>query len=181
MKKMHILGLVLVFVIAFTTLVPAPFHLGARPAAAGVTISKLTIDNKTTKMITVVLKGPKNYTIYALPGKTDKDIAAGKYTYEYTACGLKKTGILKAISAKVKLKINTCPTTKLIIINYSSTQLSLSMNGPDRYTFSVAPKTVTRVVVMRGTYKWSGSWCGASKTGTVVIKGNASRWSFWGC
>jgi hypothetical protein len=181
MKKLHILGLVLVFVIAFTSLVPAPFHLGATPAAAGVIISKLTIDNKTTKMITVVLKGPKNYTIYAMPGKTDKEIAAGKYTYEYTACGLEKTGALKAISAKVKHKINACPTTKVAIINYSSTQLSLSMNGPERYSISVAPKTVTRLVVLRGTYKWSGSWCGATKTGTLVIKGNSGRWSFWGC
>ena len=181
MKKMHILGFVLVFVIAFTTLVPAPLHLGATPAAAGVTTSQLTIDNKTTKVITVVLKGPKSYTIYALPGKTEKDIAGGKYTYEYTACGLKKTGNLTATSAKAKFKINACPTTKLVILNYSSTQLSLSMSGPERYTFSVAPKTVMRAVVLRGTYKWSGSWCSESKSGTLVIKGNSGRWSFWGC
>jgi hypothetical protein len=181
MKKIHILGLVLVFVIAFTALVPVPLHLGATPATAAPAVSKLTIDNKTTKVINVVLKGPKSYTIYALPGKTDKDIAGGKYTYEYTACGVKKTGTLNVTSAKSKLKINACPTTKLIIINTSSTQLSLSMNGPDRYSFSVAPKSMIRTVVLRGTYKWSGSWCGGSKTGTVVMKGGGIRWTFWGC
>jgi hypothetical protein len=181
MKKMHILGLALVFVIAFTAILPAPLHLGATSAAAGVSVSKLTIDNKTTKVLTIVLKGPKNYSIYALPGKTDKDIVAGKYTYEYTACGLKKVGTLTATSSKTKLKINACPTTKLVIFNYSSTQLTLSLNGPERYFYNVPPKTWMRVVVVRGVYKYTATWCGQTKSSTIPIKGNAIRWSFWGC
>ncbi len=181
MKKLHILGLISVFVLAFSALVPAPLSLGATPAAAKATVSRLTVDNKTTKVLTVILKGPKNYTIYALPGKTDKDIATGKYTYEYTACGLKKTGTMNITSAKSKLKINACPTTKLVIFNYSSTQLSFSLNGPERYFQSVPPHTRMNIIVLRGTYKWSGNWCGESQSGTVVIKGNAFRFMFWGC
>jgi hypothetical protein len=180
MKKRYVLGLLLVLVIAFTALVPAPLHLGATSAVAGTTVSKLTIDNKTPKVLTITLKGPKTYTIYALPGKTEKEIVAGKYTFQYEACGLKKAGKLSAIGAKSKLKIEACPTARLILINKGNSPLSFYLDGPERYNWSVPAMSTLRVNVLRGTYKWSASWCGGKESdkGSVTLK-KGYYFMFW--
>lgn len=149
------------------------------PALAATTVSALTVENKTTKRVDIVLTGPREYTIYANPGRTLQEIQPGTYRYSYKACGQDVTGTLKAKSSKVKLKINACKTAKILIINRGSSNLFLQMYGPETYTFTVPPNSTFRATVVRGDYRYSATWCGSSKTGTVSAKSKSYRWTFW--
>ena len=148
-------------------------------AAASNGPSKLTVDNKTGKVIYIKLTGPANVNITSLPGQTQKDLARGKYTYTYEACGKTVKGVLKVNGPKVKLKIAACPTSKIVILNKGQTMLNLHLSGPENYSFTVAPNSVLKVTVLRGTYKYTAYWCGGSKSSEISAVKKSYRWLFW--
>lgn len=149
------------------------------PALAASSMSQLTVENKTSKRVDIVLTGPRELTIYANPGRTPVELLPGTYRYKYTACGQEFTGVLKAKSSKVKLKIAACKTAKIQVINRGYTNLFLQLFGPENYTITVAPSTTYRLTVVRGDYRYTASWCGSSKNGSISAKSKSYRWMFW--
>jgi hypothetical protein len=149
------------------------------PALAASSLSQLTVENKTSKRVDIVLTGPRELTIYANPGRTTVELLPGSYRYKYTACGQEFTGVLKAKSGKVKLKIAACKTARIQIINRGYTSLFLQLFGPENYTITVAPNTTDRLTVLRGDYRYTGSWCGGTKSGSISAKSKSYRWMFW--
>jgi hypothetical protein len=175
-QSMRLFSLLILFVFVF---------VAATPALAAVTVSKLTVENKTTKRVDIVLTlGTSDtpvYTIYANPGRTQLDVKPGVYKYKYTACGQEFTGTLKAKSSKAKIKIAACKTSNIVIINRSSTTLFISLYGAETYNVTVPSESVYRLVVIRGDYRYTATWCGSSKNSTISAKAKSYRWMFWGC
>jgi hypothetical protein len=140
-------------------------------AAATPGMSKLTIDNKSLGQVTVTLKGPKQYTIYAKVGKTIQEIAKGNYVATFKACGTNQTVKVKATANAAKLQIKQCKTTLLTVANFSSSWLTMNMVGPDTYYFSVAPHQKEVRKVLSGTYKITATCGGRVYTPTWNVKG----------
>jgi hypothetical protein len=158
--------------------VSAAFPLpAAAGTAAGVPNSKLTITNKSAGPLTVILKGPKSYTIYAAVGKTTQEIMKGDYVYEYKACGVTKTGKLPAKGAQAKLNILACKTASITIANYGNGNMSVSLSGTQNYSFNVGEHTTVKQTILEGEYRWKISASCGSKSGTLYLKGKKNV--FW--
>lgn len=162
--------LLVVSMVAAISPVPA-FASGA----AAVT-PQIIINNKTTVAITVTLTGTQPYTIYALPGTTTQQVTAGMYKYSYKACGLTKKGTLNAKGRVAKLTIAACPSVTINIKNYGGTNLTINLNGPASFNFTVSPHSTYRIKIPKGTYDWTAYWCGGSKSGTHNFTNSGVWW-----
>jgi hypothetical protein len=149
------------------------------PAAASTV--KMTIDNKSIAAVTLTLKGSQNYTIIAPIGKSIHEVAKGKYTFEYKACGQQVFKGKITISAPVKFKIAKCQMARIYIQNYTSGSMTLTLRGPANYSFTVPAKTQQRVDVLAGEYRWTITACGKSNSGTIKLKGKRNVARAWGC
>jgi len=147
------------------------------PQSASGTI-RLTVNNKTGAVIDrLVLSGAKAYTFYNVPiGKSTFEIIKGKYKIEYLACGVNKA---KKVTILSNYKFNTvsCPMAKINVINETGSIMTLIMNGPSKYRFTIPPGTM-RINVIKGTYKYTGYCSCGTITGTINAKGRM-RWNFW--
>lgn len=169
-SNVRLLSILVLFLLVFSSV---------SPALAASSLSQLTVENKTSKRVDIVLTGPRELTIYANPGRTPVELLPGTYRYKYTACGQEFTGVLKAKSSKVKLKIAACKTSKIQVINRGYTNLFLQLFGPENYTITVAPNTTYRLTVVRGDYRYTASWCGSTKNSSISAKSKSYRWMFW--
>jgi hypothetical protein len=170
MYKHKFLILFLIIVFAASTWGPAL----ASDAPATAQTAKLVITNKTPKSVTINLTGPRNQSIVAPPGKTTVQLIPGKYEYSYSVCGADKKGKLN-LAKSGKLNITACQMTNVKFYNVSDRTMVLTLNGPMTYNLTL-PLGVTKVRVVKGTYRYSLSGCGGSPTnGTIVIK-NGQPW-----
>jgi hypothetical protein len=174
MKTLRMFVLMLTAVLLVSAAFPMPVAASTTAASPN---SKLTITNKALGPVMVMLKGPKSYTINAAVGKTAQDILKGDYTYEYKACGVTKTGKLSAKGVQSKLNILACKTASVTVFNFGVGNLSLTLSGPQNYSFSVGPESFTRRTVLEGTYKWRLTAICSSDSGTTLIKGKKNI--FW--
>ncbi len=69
---------------------------------------KLTIDNKTAAFY-ITFTGPKSYSFYAPPGKTDFEVEPGTYEISYYACGaqISETIVVKKKGGTLKIQCIT--------------------------------------------------------------------------
>jgi hypothetical protein len=174
MKSLRIFVCLLALVLLVAAAFPMPV---VASTSAGSPNAKLTITNKALGPVTVILKGPKSYTILAPVGKTIKEIVKGDYTYEYKACGVTKTGKLPAKGAQAKLNILPCKTATVTIANFGKGTMTLTLSGPQNYSFSAGPGVIRKETVLEGTYKWTISATCGTKSGTSLIKGK--KHIFW--
>jgi hypothetical protein len=170
MYKHKFLILFLILVFAASTWGPAL----ASDTPATAQTAKLVITNKTPKSVTINLSGPRNQSIVAPPGKTSLQLAPGKYEYSYTVCGADKKGKLN-LTKSGKLNITACQMTNVKFHNVSDGTMYLTLNGPMTYNLTLPPG-VTKVRIVKGSYRYSLTGCGGSPTnGTIVIK-NDQPW-----
>ncbi len=185
MKRMDILGLMLVFVIAFTSFAPAPSSLVVTAVeAASTTPINLTITNPLPKATTVTLDGTRSYTIYLPKGAIiTKKLDAGKYKFTYNGClGKKKTGNLKVKAGVSTLLIAACKTATWVFVNPSShTQtVTISLRGWMSYNESIAPGQTKVFSWVVDTYEVTLKHCGTTYNETWRVKGKKG-WVFRTC
>ena len=67
---------------------------------------------------------------------------------------------------------------KVLIINGGTTSVSIYLNGPASYHFTIPAKTVQLITILSGPYKYTYTLCGHSDDGSYLFKGK-KRWTFW--
>ena len=134
--------------------------------------AKLTINNKIGGNIHLNLDGPRNYSLWVLPGKTIYELVPGIYDYSYYAEGgyekgsfdLKKKGGLFVMKIdKGNLKINS---------KYPQ-NVFVTFSGPVSYYLWVLPGKSTQIMRV-GNYKYEYWADGKNNKGsfTITKKGN---------
>jgi hypothetical protein len=103
-------------------------------------------------------------------------VLKGKYTIQYKACGSNRS---KKVSILSNFKFSTvgCPLSKISLINDTGGTLFLNLKGPADYRLTIPPGT-TRINVIKGTYKFTGTTICGSNTGEIKVKGRM-KWNWW--
>lgn len=180
MKRSHLIYLVLIGVLVFTSFAPVVPVSAARTDVTKLT--KVVIDNQSGMTATVQFNGPKKYSLTVKPGKTEVEMQSGPYRYELTSCGgYVKTGFQKLTGKQAKFKISVCKTSNIRIMNMSRTELRINLYGPVNYSYTVKPHATLRVKVLKGTFRYRAVWCGAAETGTIETHVKSYRWMFYDC
>lgn len=137
---------------------------------------KLTIDNKTAAFY-ITFAGPKTYSFYAPPGKTDFEVEPGTYEISYYACGAQITDTFVVKKKGGTLKIQ-CITVN--VLNFTGDPFNISLSGPGDYYFYF-PEGKTSITIAPGTYEFTISGpCGPDYTSTKTFKKNNTSWP-WFC
>lgn len=149
---------------------------------------KLTIKNKTGAKTTVTMRGPAYYQFKPKANKTEKVyVKKGTYQYTYEACGEKITKTISVQTGKEKLTLAKCKKpkkssqkiAKVTIVNNTGRYLTLYLDGPESYYFSLKPGKST-IEVIKGKYHYRAyGYGGASRSGTQNLR-NGFRWQ-WFC
>ena len=137
----------------------------------------LTVDNKTGATVTITLNGAGSYTIRAVPGKSSTAVTPGKYKFSYKACGATKTGNIAVLANGAKLAIAKCVMANVTIQNDTGGNVSLSLNGPASYFFTLATGR-TKITAIKGKYDYRLAGICGSKTGTINL-GKGLVWRWW--
>jgi hypothetical protein len=150
--------------------------LEAATAASGTV--RLTVNNKTGAVLaTLTLTGPKTYVFYNVPtGRSIYEVIKGKYRLTYKACGANRSKILN-IQSNLKFNTVSCPVARIRVVNETGGTLILVLNGPASYRFALPPGN-TVIVVLKGTYQFTGSGrCGTDR-GSLRAQGRMF-WTWW--
>jgi hypothetical protein len=175
MKTFRFFVCLLAGVLLLTAVFPEPVSANT---TAGSTDTKLTIINKTAAPITVSFKGPKSFTVTAQVGNTTLDAPKGEYWYEYRSCGAATKGKISAKGPRTKLTIPACKLAGVVLHNWGSGTITLTLTGPKNYFFTTGPASVNPQQVLEGTYKWTLTGSCGSKTGTKMLK-YSKRTRYW--
>lgn len=162
--------------LVFMILVMLLSSLPMTNAEAAGKLVKLTITNKSLGQVTVTLNGPKQYIILAKVGKTIQEIEKGQYVATFKACGINQTQKVNA-TANAQLQIKQCKTTILTVANYTNLYLTMTMVGPDTYSFSVPPHQKEVRKILSGTYRITATCNGRLFTPTWKI--TSKKYFIW--
>jgi hypothetical protein len=153
------------------------------PAFAAVSQYALTVRNKTTTNVTLILRGPDDMEVEITRLTTIIRLEEGRYSYRYTACGLRHEGQFTLTAAGRTLTLRKCekaPNTKINIDNRTGALFYLRLYGPQRYNFALKPG-VNAVTIAAGRYTWSALVCGKTQTGDKPIKSKNNADWIWRC
>jgi hypothetical protein len=163
--------------------------LKATGGSAELTLDKMTaslkVNNKAGDAISFRLSGPKGYTFTLKAGNNKLDVLTGTYSYSYFACGKTNTGKIEVKSKGAELRLDDCGggssgsgDAKVVVNNRTGGALTLRLSGPQSYSWTIPPGKTTFKVIS-GTYSFTAYGCGgASKSGSVKIKGTY-QWDWW--
>lgn len=177
MKTRRLVFFLMVVVLVFLTLIPAPLNV---EAAQAVKNAKLKIVNPNKEKITIQLYGPATYTVNAKPkNTTELKVTPGKYTYVMTICGARQTGTLELTKKSQSFKLVAC--SSLAIFNRTGGPIYLTLKGPWTYYLTIGEK-FRLVYVLPGTYKYSVTGCGGiTEKGTIIPRKRTSYGWFFTC
>lgn len=166
MKTRRLVFFLMVVVLVFLTLIPAPLNV---EAAQAVKNAKLKIVNPNKEKITIQLYGPATYTVNAKPkNTTELKVTPGKYTYVMTVCGARQTGTLELTKKSQSFKLVAC--SSVTIFNRTGGSIYLTLKGPYTYNLTITEKRIT-IYLLPGSYQYSATGCGGiTKKGTIIAK-----------
>jgi hypothetical protein len=175
MKTRRLVFFLMVFILVFITLIPAPVNV---EAAQAITTAKLKVVNPNKEKVPIQLFGPANYNLVAkVKNTTEIKVTPGKYTYVMTVCGARQTGTLEITKKSQSFKIVAC--SSLAIFNRTGGPIYLTLKGPWTYTLTIAEKFY-HLYVLPGTYKYTVTGCGGvTEKGSIIqTKRTSYRWFF---
>jgi len=153
----------------------------AQPAATTLT---LVVNNKTGQTFPLTLQGPASYRWTVTPGKSNHEVAPGKYKYTYQACGGSKSGTVEVKKDNQNLTLAVCKqksgsaTANVKITNDTGGTITINLTGPATYRFSFGPGKSTMSVI-RGKYSFTVYGCGGGTVSGVKNLTSRLTWRFW--
>jgi hypothetical protein len=184
-------------------LMVATLVLAALPstaAAAEEDLVRFRVENRADRSITIRLyaqdgTGRAYYMqVEALTTKSMSPIR-GRYDYRLTACGVMVTGTVnltkpltwimprcgdkggagtKAANTqdigREILKLN-----KVILVNKTAQDVRIWLAGRYPYTFLLPAGGHTTVSLLKGSYTWSGTFCGSQQTGNLFVNNTTKK------
>ena len=184
--KIKIITAILIMAFLISGWAPAAkvAHAAADNSTETATSYPLVVNNKTGQVVQLKLVGPATYNFTVKSGKNTFTVQEGKYKYSYFACNGTKTGTVVVGKTNKLLTLAACKakgkpvkTIKFNIVNDTSGTITLILNGPASYNFSLSTgKHVLSVV--KGKYTYTAYGCGSSMSGTVNLR-QGLIWRFW--
>lgn len=153
------------------------------PTFAAASEYVLTVRNKTTTSVKLILRGPDDVDIEITRLTTIIRLEEGRYSYRYTACGLRHEGLFTLTASGRTLTLKKCekdPNTKINIDNRTGALFYLRMYGPARYNFALKPG-INAVTIAAGRYTYSALVCGKTQVGDKPIKSKVNPDWVWRC
>lgn len=153
------------------------------PAFAAASEYVLTVRNKTTTDVKLILRGPDDVDVEITRLTTIIRLEEGRYSYRYTACGLRQEGSFLLGPSGRTLTLKKCekdPNTKINIDNRTGALFYLRLYGPHRYNFALNPG-VTAVTIASGRYTYSALVCGETHIGDKAVKAKENKDWIWRC
>lgn len=184
MKKMHLAVLAALFISLFL-IAAAPM---AQPRQSD--LIRLTIDNRSEKLLTVILEGSKRYLFY-VNSDTEKTFTPerGEYRYTITACGVTVKGKMDLTTNKKIVmppcsnglggkgnnpnRINLSEKIKLVkmsIKNETGGYIRLVLTGPNTHVWEFKTGETKKLSLARGTYTYTVYGCGGTFESRKPVK-----------
>jgi hypothetical protein len=139
------------------------------------------VQNSSSAPVYIRFQGPVTRDFMLQVGKNVVQMPAGRYAYQYTACGIQFSDHINLPSGKV-FRILPCKTTKIIIKNYTLTEapgtgLTLRLSGPVNYYFTIT-KPLEKFTVQQGAYEFTLRGCGKLiQSGSIKFDTAQYRWT----
>ncbi|GAB4396671.1 MAG: hypothetical protein OHK0052_18250 [Anaerolineales bacterium] len=184
MKKMHLVVLVVMLTSLFL-IAAAPMAQPQKPD-----LIRLMVDNRSEKLLTIILEGPKRYLFY-VGSETDKTFTPerGEYRYTITACGVTVKGKMDLTTNKKIVmpacsnglggkgynpnRINLSEKIKLVkmsIKNETGGYIRLVLRGPNTHTWEFKTGETKKLSLARGSYTYTVYGCGGTFESRKAVK-----------